>query len=304
MRIMNMSQLNLNTLVALDVLLTERNVSRAAEKLFITQSALSVTLSQLRAFFDDKLLVRGPKSMIPTPRALQLQPKIRAILEQINKDILNSTPFDPKAMQKTFTIGMNDYTQIVLLPLIMKHIHKEAPRVNLIIRYISDLNNTKYFETDDIDLGVGTLSLDSPMLETQDLFTDTAICLIDKNNKAFKNNLTLEKYLSAKHVSVWYEKDLYPDIIDKLLKNIGHKRQTVMAVQNMFTAIQLLKGTDFITTIAKKAATVFSKQYDLKLMPPPFDIPSVTLKLIWHRKNNNDEAHIWLRTAIKSIVGR
>src|SRR5262249_10004518 len=150
----------------LDILLSECHVSRAAERLHITQSALSVTLSQLRDFFDDELLVRGPTAMIATPKALELQPKIRAILDQIQNDILSSTPFDPKTMQKTFTLGMNDYAQLVLLPHIIKYLSKEAPGVHLVIRYISDLNDIHYFESNEIDLGLGTLTLDSPILET------------------------------------------------------------------------------------------------------------------------------------------
>lgn len=302
MKKMNIARLNLNSLVALDVLLAECHVSRAAEKLHITQSALSVTLSQLREFFADELLVRGPNTMIPTPKALQLQPKIRAILDQINKDILCATPFDPKTMQKTFTIGMNDYTQLVLLPRIIHHIHKEAPGINLVVRYIADLNDTNYFESNEIDIGIGPLSLDSPMLATQTLFTDTAICVVDRANTTIKSKLTLKKYLAAKHISVWYEQDVYLDIIDKILKDLGHKRHILLAVQNMFTAIQLIKGTEFIATIAKKAGDLYSKQYGLKLIDLPFETPAVTLKMIWHRKYNNDDAHTWLRKAINAII--
>jgi LysR family transcriptional activator of mexEF-oprN operon len=299
---MNISKINLNLLIALDALLSEQHVTRAGEKIFITQSAMSSALTQCRELFKDPLLIRDGKNMKPTPRALALAPKIRQLLQEIEQTITPTT-FDPKTATNTFRIGMSDYIEFVLLPKLLPLLNKQAPNINLRITHLNALDKKEPFEAQQLDLGIGVSFAKIPdSLETELLFTDGSACVARANHPLMQKKLTLKNYLAAKHITIMLPDDPYQTCIDRALEKIGHKRKSVITVPHMLPALFATANTPYIVTTTIILANTLAKALKLAIKKPPFPTETVEIKQAWQKHFTADPAHTWLRQLIKQAA--
>ena len=197
---MNLYKVNLNLLKVFQALMREKQVTRAAKKLHLTQSAISNSLNQLRELFNDELFIRDVRTMSPTPKAIRLAPQVEQVLQQIESFLIPDKAFDYVTSNRTFTLGMTDYLDFILLPKLYESLKKQAPNISLKILSIHEFS-AEMFTQQQIELGIGfEKKLNSQSLNHESLFSDYAICVNGANHSIFKRPLTLERYLQAEHI--------------------------------------------------------------------------------------------------------
>jgi LysR family transcriptional activator of mexEF-oprN operon len=210
----NMLNINLNLLKALNALLSEQKVSKAGEKVGVTQSAMSITLGQLRIIFKDDLLVRGPQGRMQlTPFSKSLIQPVREAMHRVEAVFVAHAPFEAASSERTFHIGMSDYIAFVLLPKLMKAISLDAPDIRIVQHAINHLDNSRPFEDLNLDMVIGDFRSAPHSLKTTHLFTDQGVIVADKNHPIFQEEkLTVQKMLEYPQVFVALESQ--PDCRD------------------------------------------------------------------------------------------
>lgn len=301
---MNISRINLNLLVALNALLTERHVTRAGEKIGITQSAMSNALNQLRDIFQDELLVRRPKSMVPTARALELAPKLRQVLEQVQSLVNDQQGFDPSKAERVFVIGMSDYSEFVILPTLCRQLREIAPGITIKVRHINQLGDSLPFESGEIELGIGLMGEKSAQLNSELLFKAPIVCIARADHPLMKKPLTLEKYLKADHLRIVYQNDPLPTGTDLALKKLGATRKSPVSLPHLLPALFTLRDTDLLVTFPEPLTAEFASKLGLTMQPAPFEVSPTEVFLAWHRQLDNDAGHTWLRKLIIAIASQ
>jgi DNA-binding transcriptional LysR family regulator len=286
-------------LVAFDVLIKEQNLSRAADKLELTQPAMSKRLARLRSLFGDELLVRTNRGMKPTARALELVEPIRIALKQIQVTIDGCSKFQPELSSRTFRIATTDLVAITLIPKLMQLIQKRSPNTHLIVQAMHRGHLVYALETGEIDLAITVLNDPLPQIERQNLFSERYICLVSKKHPTIQTQLTLEDYLEASHILVTYTADLHGGV-DRFLSAKGLKRKVVLSLPYHLAVPLIVAQTSLITTIAERIA--LATQWEgLQIFPLPINAIEYQEQLLWHRRENNNPAHLWLRKLILEV---
>jgi DNA-binding transcriptional LysR family regulator len=307
---MNISKVDLNLLVYLDVLLRERNVTRAAEELGISQPAMSNSLRRLRDLFDDPLLVRTSDGMTPTDRALELQPLVRNVLAAAELAILPKTVFDPSESERIFRIMASDYTEATLLPKLLQRLSIEAPAVRLDIMTPSDVSFHDV-ERGKVDLVINRFDSLPQSFHQIHLWDDSFSCVLRADNPIIKD-WNLDSYLAAKHV--WVSKTgmgvgvgmSTDDVqrlgwVDEALTKIDVKRVISLFTRHYQAALLLAEHNDLVVTIPTLAASSMQENPHVAILKPPFDIPRMRLKMVWSPLLQHDPGHRWMRKLIKSL---
>lgn len=307
---MNISKIDLNLLVYLDVLLREKNVTRSADQLSITQPAMSNGLKRLRDLFSDPILVRTSEGMMPTARALQLQPVVREVLAKLEATIQPETEFEPITSNRTFRIMASDYAETTLLARVLGELRTKAPSVTLDIVTPSDVS------FHDVELGKVDMAINRfdelPMSFHQKvIWYDTFSCMVNSDHPCLPN-FDLESYLDHQHV--WVSKTGFgvgvgidPNEVQKLgwvdveLDKLGKKRNIRVFTRHYHMAMWLAKEQGLIATLPTKATELYADNDNVKVLEPPFDIPPIALKMAWSPLLHHDAGHIWLRRLIVDV---
>lgn len=304
---MHFNRFDLNLLVALDALLQEKNVTRAAERLFISQPAMSGALQRLRERLDDPLLVRVGRNMELTPKAKALIRPVREILLQIRNTIEAEPQFNPKTARRSFTIAMSDFVSVAFMPAVMRRVLRDAPGVRLHLVPISTRSHDQ-LESGELNLLVRARvdqrleqQLMRDDLESELLFTDEWVCAADADHPSLGDELTLEDYLQLPHVSLNLGKSV-ATIEEVTLTQHSLDVEIVATAQNFATLIFMLPGTPLLTLISRRMARIMSERVALKTYPPPFEVPPLEEKMIWHTRNAQDEGHRWLRAVFREVA--
>ena len=308
---MNIARVDLNLLVYLDVLLRECNVTRAAEELGISQPAMSNSLRRLRDLFDDPLLVRTSDGMIPTDRALELQPLVRNVLAAAEIAVLPKTEFDPTGSDRIFRIMASDYTEVTLLPHLLQRLRREAPGIRLDIMTPSDVSFHDV-ERGKVDLVINRFDSLPQSFHQVHLWDDSFSCVVSATNPIIKK-WTLKSYLASKHV--WVSKTgmgvgvgMTPDDVQRLgwvdeaLGKLDAKREITVFTRHYQAALLLGEQDDLIVTIPSIAARTMSGNPNVVILEPPFEIPPIDLKVAWSPLLQHNPAHQWMRRLIIEVA--
>lgn len=297
---MRFKRLDLNLLVALDILLAECNITRAARRLNLSQSATSGVLSRLRAYFEDELLVQVGRSMVLTPLACRLAEPVRDVLLQIQATIETKSAFVPATSSRNFQVITTDYPTSVLLAEVMQVVSREAPGVTLEIKapdaHAEQLNRGEI----DILLMPEKYLLDAHPKEI--LFEDTYSCVIWNKNRVIGDTLSLEQYMSLGHVSTCFGESDLPSFEEWFLHNTGMHRRIEVTTSNFNTLPQFVIGTNRIATMHTRLARRLANYFPLRLLPPPISIPLLVECMQWHKYLDNDPSHIWFRDVLKRVA--
>ncbi|WP_218082047.1 LysR family transcriptional regulator [Anthocerotibacter panamensis] len=296
----NLAAVDLNLLVVFDALLIECHVTRAGQRIGLSQPATSNALARLRLLFHDELFVRTPKGMEPTPRALTLAQPVRQILWQVQSALLQEPTFVPETSERVFTLGMSDYAEFVLLPKLMRHLDQVAPGIRVRVRSVDRLAARSMIDTDALDLAIGYFPKQSPWQEQQRLFKERYVCVSSQDNPLTQAVLTLETYLSAGHLLVSMAEDMVGRV-DKALAQQNLKRQVVLSVPHFLVAPFVLAHTHLLCALAQRVAQAYAEALHLRLQPLPLEVSGFTITMLWHSKNNRDPAHGWLRTTLAQV---
>ncbi len=307
---MNISKIDLNLLVYLDVLLREKNVTRAADQLSITQPAMSNGLKRLRELFSDPILVRTSEGMMPTARALQLQPVVRDVLSKLEATIQPETEFDPLTSTRTFRIMASDYAETTLLSKVLGELRNKAPSVTLDIVTPSDVSFHDV-ELGKVDMAINRFEELPLSFHQKVIWYDTFSCMLASDHKALEN-FNLDSYLESKHV--WVSKTGFgvgvgidPNEVQKLgwvdveLAKLDRKRDISVFTRHYHMAMWLAREQGLIATLPTRATELFANDDAVVVAEPPFDIPPIALKMAWSPLLHHDAGHIWLRRLIVDI---
>jgi DNA-binding transcriptional LysR family regulator len=276
--------------------MTELNVTRAAQQLHMTQPAVSNALNRLRLSLNDELFVKVPSGVRPTPKATQLWHPIRDALTQL-RQTLEPTDFDPAIATQTFTIAMNDFAAILLLPKLVTMLETLAPDIKIRTIPITHINAAMLLEQAEMDLAVGVFATTAPQLRSHPLLTSTFTCVMRHDHPLASQPLTLERYVQAKHllVSLTGEATGFMDI---LLQEQGLKRQVMLTVNQFAVAPQIVASSDLLAVLPTRIAALSGFSSQLHCTPLPIEVSPSTLKIMWHERNHFDSAQSWLRSQL------
>ncbi len=308
---MNLERVDLNLLTYFDVLMRERNVSRSAELLGITQPAMSNILRRLRDLFGDPLLIRTSEGMMPTDRAMELQAPVRTILAELSQVLEPRSDFKPLTSRRVFRIMTSDYGEATIVPKLVKALRSEAPNAVLDILTPSDVS-FKDMEQGRIDLAINRFSEIPQSFHQVPIWRDSFSCLLRSNHVA-RAKFNLKSYMDAHHI--WVSKTgmgvgfgVDPDKneglgwIDQALERIGQKRQISVFTRHYQMPAMIAQSTDLIATLPTRMAKLYSNNPDLQVLEPPFYIPEFELTMAWSPLLQQNPAHRWLRQLILFVA--
>lgn len=308
---MNIENFDLNLLVCFDALMRERNVSRAAEQLNISQPAMSNSLKRLRGLLNDPLLVRTTRGMEPTERALELEPLIRQSLSFAEAALSPTDKFDPANSQRVFRIMVSDYVEGTLIASLVQYIQEHAPNITLDILTLSDAS-FQDLEKGKVDLAINRFDDIPQSFYQRQVWEDSFSCLVNANHDLLRSN-TLDDYLQSGHI--WVSKTGI-GVATGMTQDNNHKRGWVddaLAALNVERKIRvftrhyqivplLLNRTDLIATLPSRAARSYESYSDLVVVPPPFDIQPIDVKMVWSPLLQHNSAHQWIRRTLIALV--
>lgn len=289
-----------DALVALDALLESRSVSAAAARLGVTQSAMSHTLAHLRERFDDPLLVRSGRSLVPTARAAEIAPRLRSALRELAAAVEVGPGFDPARDTRTFHLAATDLVELVLLPRLLPRVAAAAPGVDLLLR--APAGAAEAVLAGDLDLAVVLLRGDrAPAgLRVRALFRERFVCLMRRGHP-LAGRLGLEAYVGARHALI-APSGARGGIVDTLLEARGLARRTAVVLPSFLVVPHVVATTDLLVTLPERVAQVFAPLLPLHLEPPPLPLPPFTMSMIWHERNERDPGLAWLRGQMLAAV--
>lgn len=294
-RAMRFNKLDLNLLVALDALLAERNISRAGERLNLSQPAMSNALARLRNFFGDELLAAQGRQMVLTPRALGLIEPVREVLVRIDSTITTPPVFIPAESTRTFVLLLSDFTTAVFIPPLLAALYQQARGIGLELRSLND-RPAEQLEQGDADLLIIPEQFAALNHPRAPLFEEQYLCVTWSGHSRIREELTFNDYLECGHVVANYATGQQRAAFDGwFLDRFGIHRKVEVSAPSMAALPQMVVGTDRIATVHKRLALQAEKVLPIRLWPPPLQVPTLVQTLQWHRHRDSDPALQWMR---------
>ena len=299
---MELTDIDLNQLVLFQQLMVERRVSKVAERMGLTQPAVSNTLAKLRRQFGDELFVRTPTGMMPTPFAEQLAEPIGYALGMIHSGLNQHSEFEPSRAQRSLTMGMTDIGEIVFLPKLVERLRQEAPGISLSTVRTTTSTLREDMESGKVDLAIGLLpQLKAGFLQRR-LFRQRYVCLFRKGHPLDSKRLTLTDFKQAEHLVI-VSAGTGHGKVDKLMEQAGITRTVRLTVPHFVSVGHILQRSDMVTTVTERLAERLAEPFNLAYRPHPVELPEVAINLFWHAKVHRSPVHQWLRGLLFELFG-
>lgn len=296
---MDFHGVDLNLLVAFDALMNERNVTRAAVQVGVSQPAMSAALSRLRTLLGDPLFQRSADGLLPTARARDLAATVAQALRQIEAAMINRMAFEPNTAAVTFRLGLQDYPTVVLLPTLLVALQQAMPDVSVnVVAYNDRDAAVDLLDAGLIDaaIGVAPANTDSRILARQ-LLRDEFVTIVSSDHLAARRAMDMTTWLGLQHVLVSPEGQLH-GLVDQALAQQGLKRKLALTLPQLFAVPDVVARTGMTATILKRVALHAEASHRLMLFPPPVTLPEIVFHLIWHRRSDTHPAQVWFRELI------
>ena len=300
MRYAHILRSNLNVLASFQVLIEERNITWAANRVFISQSAMSRVLDKLQAMFNDKLLIRTQKGLEPTRRALQIYAQLEQALPAI-ETILRGEKFDPSESSDYFRIAMTDNVALTLLPALMKAIARQAPGIRIQVFSCND-NSFRKLETNALDLVISVHDAPSP-LRSELIYRDKSVCVIRKGHPLGNRPLTAKRYLQLEHLVISLT-GTQQGLLERALTRQGYKRNAGLTIPFFAVAGPIIESTDLAATLPSRLAQRLTAESKTRSVPLLIKLPDFCYIQVWHPRNDEDPAHMWLRKLVRSVSAK
>ncbi len=294
-----MSKLDLEWLTVFDEIYKTASVSRAAERLGIAQATASIALNKLRLHFGDRLFSRTALGMQPTPFAAEIHPELRDVLATLERTRAPRARFDPATATREFTVCLTDISEVVLMPKLLNRLRQIARKVTIVTEKIST-DSPQRLAAGEVDLAVGFM----PHLEAgfyqQTLFAQNFVCLAAKSHPRIGDKLTVEKFQAEAHIVVTTSGTGHA-IVDKTIAARGIKRNIALSTASYLGVARIVAQTELLVIVPERLGNTFASQENIKLMTPPFKLPSFAVKQHWHERFHADPGSIWLRRTFAEL---
>ncbi|HET8744869.1 MAG TPA: LysR family transcriptional regulator [Ramlibacter sp.] len=314
MKNLNFRTLDLNLLRVFDQIMAERNLTRAARNLAMTQPAVSNALNRLRDAVGDRLVVRSGYGVEPTPRAMALWPAVSDALRQLEAT-LTPGQFVPAEASNTFTLAMADATAAEVMPGLVEIMERDAPGITVRVLPLTTRDPRRMLEEGVIDLAVGYFPAVLADLTAQEqtsgmgafayerLYDGVYVCVMRKGHPLATEALTLDRFCEARHMLVSFSGRPF-GFIDEALAALGRSRRVVLTVNQFFTAGLVVETSDLLTVLPKHFIGPTGRAEALAQRELPFRVPPVHVDALWHRRQGQRSDHAWLRTAVAAAAGK
>lgn len=291
---MELRQIDLNLLVIFNQLLLDRRVSTTADKLGLSQPAVSNALKRLRTLLKDELFVRTAKGMEPTPYAMHLVEPIGYALGTLQNALNQRDSFDPATSQRTFTLGLTDIGEIYFMPTLMETLSRVAPHIKIstLRHHTGHLGEDMAAGT--VDIAVGLLPNLTTGFFQRRLFKQRYVCVFRQGHPLADNPISMAQYKSLSHVGVTSANTGHSEV-DAWLQRKGIERQIQLHVPHFVAVGHILQSSDLIATVPERFADKCAGPFQLETSPLPFKLPDIAINLFWHAKYNREPANMWLR---------
>ncbi len=288
----NLRKLDLNLLLALDVLIEEASVTKAAEKLNMSQSAMSYSLKRLRSLLDDPILVRTSRDMEVTPYACEISVAVRQILTNIQNTFLERDVFNPNTARQDFRIASSDYVEATLGSDLLKRLTNQAPGIRIRISNFDRESALSALDENSIDLFI---DVDLPCKSwhvKQQLYEEEFVCVVDGDISV--TEISLSDYLKRSHILVSMRDD-FQGAADKILERQQQSRTVIWSTAHFMAVPFLIANSDCIALLPRRMAQKCAQSVGLNLLSPPIDVKGFAISMFWHQRNDNLPQHQWLR---------
>ncbi len=300
---MDIRSLDLNLLVALDALLAERNVSRAAERLGLSQSAVSAQLARLRELFGDPLLLRTARGMLPTARAIEIAGPVRQVLFEIGRIVQPSEAFDPARASVTFAIAASDYVEYAMLPQLVDYLGAHAPHARLAVRQTAFGALGQQLESGEADLallGRHNLGVAPADVRTRPLYSEGFVAVVRRDHPRVGAKLSVDLFCELDHVFVSLSGGAFAGQTDQALAALGRTRNVRLAVPHFLLVPEIVARSDMIAVLPERLARGYADR--LRILATPIEIGQFTIVEAWHERVHRDPAQIWLRQVLLELL--
>ena len=300
---MKLEALDLNLLLVLDALSTERSVTQAAAKIGLSQPALSNALSRLRVLFHDPLFERSGGQMQPTPRARQLLVPLGEAIAKLREAIEPQAAFRPEASEREFLVATNDYVDALLLPHLVRRLEREAPSValrTLRTEYLF-LPPIERLQSGELDLALGFFGETprrNPGLLNKRLFNGRLVCILRAGHPRAGRKLNLRAFVEIPHVRIMYPGTERSGSVDTILRSRGLSRRIAVTVPHYLTIPAIVAKSDLLGVVPELMARRAARSLRLKIFDSPIPLPDIGIMMTWNERSQFDRAHRWFRECV------
>jgi DNA-binding transcriptional LysR family regulator len=295
---MNWGAFDLNLLIVFDAVMQERSVTRAGQRIGLSQPAMSHALSRLRHMLKDELFIRAPDGMVPTPRAEALAQPLRNALSEMQL-ALEPAAFDPAAADRRFALAVNNYAAVVLAPPLVTASSAAAPAVRLDLRPSGTLDIVDRLDRGDLDLVLGSLHNPGERFAVATLLEDPFVMVMRRGHPAGRRKLSPKAFAEQLHLEISSSGE-DTGFIDSWLTEHGVARRIALRTPYL-SAASILVQSDMIAILSRRIAQEFVRSHPLEVRDLPCDSPLVRTVMLWHRRLDRHPAHRWLRTVVQSV---
>lgn len=296
---MDLKQSEIGLLIALDALLEHESVTDAAQRLGISQPAMSAQLARLRTLFNDPLLTASGRKLVPTVRALELKTPLRTHLANLDLLVRENVQFDPETTDRTFRVIGTDYVHAVLSAPLLRAVAKQAPRARLALLPFDPTIVWSQLEQDDADLALA-LPMNLPDAKRRSGFSEDFVIIQRKGHPRGQSEFSLDEFCSVEHVLISPEGGGFYGATDKALAKMGRARRVTRSLPSFLLAPTVVATSDLIAMIPTRLATLHAESVDQ--FAAPFPSPEFAVDIMWHPRRQMDPAHIWLRSLTAQIT--
>ena len=291
---MNTSNFDLNLLRVFDAMMAERNVTRAAQRVHLSQPATSHALARLRKEIGDPLFVRAGRSMIPTAKASALGPAVHEMLEQL-APALGTAPFDPTQSGATFRIGMIDFVEYLLSPLFARLITAFGPQMRIMVHAPDPVTVQTQLAGGDLDMAVGLYEPTTAGIHGRPLAEQPMTGIVRRGHPLSQGRITAKQFRDAPRIATTARRNALGTTFERQLKRAGIAGEVAYVTQNFFSIPVLLQSTDLLLVTGESIAQLLCSQHPLVMVPLPVRMPPLQAHLIWHERTHYDPAQKWMR---------
>ncbi len=297
---MRFNKVDLNLFVVFDVIYSERNLTRAADVLCLTQPTVSNALSRLRKTFNDQLFVRTPGGMAPTPVANNIVGQVRQALQLLDASVQEGDHFSASTSDRVFRVSMNDMAESALLPSLMDLLSEEAPGMRLESYYTRRRDLATALSSGQLELAIDIPAAANADICHQPLFSERYVCVVREDHPLLKGKrkLSLQQYLQLGHIHV-SSRRRGMGLVDVELNKMGHQRNIQVRLQHYLVVSEIVRRTDLALTVPSH----WVHKPGLKVLQLPFTVPELEWHLLWHKSADGDQANRWLREKVIALTG-